>query len=215
MPFDIAAHLGAVHREVRNVERDGQSAKDLVASRLYDTDIADLWDAITDAERVKRWFSPVSGELRLGGRYAVEGNASGTITACDPPRSFAATWEFMGHVSWVEVYLETADNGTRLELHHIAPHPNPHWDQYGAGAGGVGWELGLLGLAEHLKRPADDVRAEGLDGWETSAEAEELVRAAAAGWGEASIGGGDDRDQAMRAAEATRRFYSGEPPAES
>ena len=215
MPFDIAEHLGAVHREVRNVERDGQSAKDLVASRYYDTDIADLWDAITDADRVRRWFSPVSGELRLGGRYAVEGNASGTITACDAPRYFAATWEFMGHVSWIEVFLEPAGNGTRLELHHIAPHPNRHWDQYGAGAGGVGWELGLLGLAEHLKRPADDVRAEGLGGWETSPEAKELVRAAAAGWGEASIGGGDNPDKAMRAAEATRRFYSGEPPAES
>ena len=215
MPFDIAAHLGAVHREVRNVEYDGQSAKDLIASRVYDTDIADLWAAVTDAERIKRWFSPVSGDLKLGGRYAVEGNASGIITACEEQRHFAGTWEFMGHVSWIEVYLETVDEGARLELHHIAPHPNPHWDQFGAGAGGVGWELGLLGLAEHLKRPADDVRAEGLDGWETSAEAKELVRGASAGWGRASIDGGDDPDQAMRAAEATRRFYSGEPPLEN
>ena len=77
MSFDIAAHLGAVHREVRNVEYNGQSAKDLIASRVYDTDIADLWEAVTDAERIKRWFSPVSGDLKLGGRYAVEGNASG------------------------------------------------------------------------------------------------------------------------------------------
>ena len=215
MPFDIAAHLGAVHREVRNVERDGQSAKDLVASRLYDTDVADLWEAVTNADRIKRWFSPVSGDLRLDGRYHVEGNASGTITACEKPRYFAGTWEFMGHVSWIEVYLEPVGNQTRLELHHIAPHPNPHWDQFGAGAAGVGWELGLLGLAEHLNRPADDVRAEGLDGWETSTEAKELIRAAAADWGRASIEGGDDPEQATRAAEATRRFYSGEPPLES
>lgn len=212
MPFDIAAHLGAVHREVRNVVRDGQTAKDLVASRLYDTDAADLWEAITDADRIRRWFSPVSGELKPGGRYAVEGNASGTITACEQPRYFAGTWEFMGHVSWIEVYLEPVGDQTRLELHHIAPHPNPHWDQYGAGAGGVGWELGLLGLAEHLTRPADDVRAEGMNSWETSNEAKELIRAAAAGWGQASIEGGDDPEQATRAAEATRRFYSGEPP---
>lgn len=215
MPFDIAEHLGAVHREVRNVERDGQSAKDLVASRVYDTDIADLWEAVTDSERIRRWFSPVSGELKLGGRYAVEGNASGTITACEAPRHYAGTWEFMGHVSWIEVYLETVGEGTRLEIHHIAPHPNPHWDQYGAGAGGVGWELGLLGLSEHLKRPADDVRAEGLDGWETSDEAKQLVRASAEDWGRASIAGGDEPEQAMRAAEATRRFYSGEAPMES
>lgn len=215
MPFDIAEHLGAVHREVRNVERDGQSAKDLIASRIYDTDIDDLWEAVTSPERIKRWFSPVSGELKLGGRYAVEGNASGTITACEPERHFAGTWEFMGHVSWIEVYLEPAGEGTRLEIHHIAHHPNPHWDTYGAGAVGVGWELGLLGLAEHINRPNDDVRAEGSNGWETSDEAKQLLRGASAGWGQASIAGGDDPDQAMRAAEATRRFYSGEPPLES
>ena len=214
MSFDIAAHLGAVHREVRNVERDGQSAKDLVASRIYDTDIADLWEAVTSPERIRRWFSPVSGDLELGGRYAVEGNASGTITACQEPRHFAATWEFMGHVSWIEVHLLPVDGGVRLELHHIAPHPNPHWDTYGAGAGGVGWELGLLGLAEHLRRPQDDVRAEGLNGWETSTEAKELVRASSADWGRASIAAGDEPEKAMRAAEATRRFYSGEPPLE-
>lgn len=215
MPFDIAEHLGAVEREVRNVVRDGQSAKDLIAYRLYDTDIEDLWEAVTRPERLKRWFAPVSGSLELGGQYAVEGNASGTITACDAPRYYAATWEFMGHVSWIEVYLETVGEGTRLAIHHIAPHPNPHWDTYGAGAGGVGWELGLLGLAEHLRRPADDVRAEGSNGWETSDEAKALVRAASTDWGRASIAGGDDPDQAMRAAEATRRFYSGEPPLES
>ncbi|SFZ85215.1 Uncharacterized conserved protein YndB, AHSA1/START domain [Devosia enhydra] len=215
MSFDIAAHLGAMHREVRNVTRDGQTAKDLIASRVYDTDIEDLWDAVTDAGRLARWFSPVTGELTLGGRFAVEGNASGTITACEAPRHYAGTWEFMGHVSWIEVHLRPEGNGTRLEIHHIAPHPNPHWDQYGAGAGGVGWELGLLGLSEHLQRPADDVRAEGPGGWETSPEAKELVREASADWGRASIDGGDEPDQAMRAAEATRRFYSGEPPLEA
>ncbi|UYN99022.1 MAG: SRPBCC family protein [Devosia sp.] len=215
MAFDIADHLGATQREVRNVEKDGQSAKAVIASRTYNTDIADLWEAVTRPERIKRWFAPVSGDLALGGRYAVEGNASGTITACEAPRYFAGTWEFMGHVSWIEVYLEPKGDETRLAVHHIAPHPNPHWDQYGAGAGGVGWELGLLGLAEHLKRPEDDVRAEGLNGWETSEEAKELVRAASADWGRASIDGGDEPEQARRAAEATRRFYSGEPPQES
>lgn len=214
MPFDISAHMKATTRVVRNVERDGQPAKDLIASRVYDTDIADLWHAVTDAGRIRRWFGVVTGELRLGGRFQIEGNASGTITACEDRRHYAGTWEFAGHVSWIEVYLEPVGEGTRLEIHHIAPHPNPHWDKFGAGAGGVGWELGLLGLAEHLKRPADDVRAEGLDGWETSAEAKELVRGASAAWGRASIEGGDEPGQAMRAAEATRRFYSGEAPME-
>jgi len=215
MPFDIAAHLKATIREVRNVTHEGQSAKDLVASRIYDTDAADLWDAVTDPERLSRWFAPVSGNLELGGRFHVEGNASGTITACEPGRGFAGTWEFGGHTSWIEVEVVAEGDKARLDIHHIAPHPNPHWTQYGAGAGGVGWELGLLGLAEHLKRPSENVRAEGMGGWETSDEAKELVRAASAGWGQAAIAGGDDREEALKAAEATRRFYSGEPPLEA
>lgn len=214
MSFDIAAHLGATHREVRNVEQDGQQCKSVVASRIYDTSIADLWDAVTDADRLKRWFGVVRGELELNGRFDIEGNASGTVTQCEEQRRFFATWEFGGYVSWIEVYVEAVDERAKLEVHHIAPHPNPHWDQYGAGAGGVGWELGLLGLSEHLKRPEDDVRAEGVNGWETSDEAKELVRAASADWGRASIAGGDEPESAMRAAEATRRFYSGEPPLE-
>lgn len=215
MPFDIAAHLGATQREVRNVTAEGQPAKDVVASRVYDTAVADLWDAVTDPERIKRWFGPVTGEFQLGGRFHVEGNASGTITACEPGRSFAGTWEFGGYTSWIEVAVAPEGEKARLEIHHIAHHPNPHWTQYGAGAGGVGWELGLLGLSEHLKRPADDVRAEGMNGWETSDEAKELIRAASKDWGRAAIAGGDEAEEATKAAEATRRFYSGEAPMES
>ena len=210
MSFDIASHLGAVSRTVKNLERDGQPVKAVVASRTYDTDAADLWDALTDQQRLPRWFAPVTGEFRLGGRFHVEHNASGTITACEPPRHFAGTWEFMGGVSWIELTLTPDGDGTRLELTHTAP-LSPHWDQYGPGAVGVGWELGLLGLAAHLERPDDDVRAEGT-GWETSDEAKGLIRASAAGWGEASIAAGDDRAHALEAAEATRAFFSGEVP---
>lgn len=209
MAFDIFAHLGAVSRRVDTLERDGKPAKAVVATRVYDTDAADLWDALTSADRLKRWFAPVTGDLRLGGRYQVEGNASGTVTTCEPERHIALTWEFGGALSWVELTLAPEGDGTRLELTHIAP-INEHWDKYGPGAVGVGWELGLLGLAEHLKRPGDDVRAEGVGGWETSAEAKQLVRASTDGWGAAAIASGEDREQALTAAEATRKFYSGE-----
>ena len=212
MPFDLADHLGAISRTVENLERDGQPAKAVVATRVFDTDAADLWHALTTPERLKRWFAPVNGELRLGGRYQVEGNASGTITACAPQWHIAATWEFMGAISWIELDLRPEGTGTRLELRHIAP-LNPHWDTYGPGAVGVGWELGFVGLGAHLQRPDDDVRAEGT-GWETSDEARRLVRASSEGWGAAAIAAGDDRAHALKAAEATRRFFSGEPPME-
>ncbi len=213
MPFDITAHLGAMSRTVENLERDGHPAKAVIASRLFETDAADLWDAVTSPARLKRWFSPVTGDLRLGGRFHVEGNASGTITACEPNRHIAGTWEFMGAVSWIELDFIAEGAGTRLQLRHIAP-INEHWDNFGPGAVGVGWELGFLGLAEHLRRPADDVRAEGT-GWETSDEAKLLVRGSSDGWGQAAIAAGENREHALAAAEATRKFYSGEmtPPA--
>ena len=214
MAFDITAHLGAMTRIVRNLERDGQPAKAVIASRVYDTSPADLWDALTQPDRLKRWFAPVTGDLTLGGRYAVEGNASGTITACEPEKRASLTWEFGGAVSWVNLTLTPTDGGTRLELEHIAP-ISPHWDQYGPGAVGVGWDLSFLGLAAHFERPDADVRAEGLGGWEVSDEAKQLVRAASDDWGRAAIDAGEDRSHAHRAAEATRRFYSGEPPLES
>ena len=67
---------------------DGRDAKQIVAERTYPAPAADVWDALTNTERLPRWFAPVSGDLHLGGRYAIEGNASGTITvvrAAPPP----------------------------------------------------------------------------------------------------------------------------------
>ena len=68
----------------------------MTLTRLYDTSVDDLWDALTSKERIPRWFLPVEGDLKLGGRYQLKGNAGGTITACTPPNHFAATWEFGG-----------------------------------------------------------------------------------------------------------------------
>ena len=90
MTMDIERLVGAVSRELTTREHEGRPARVLVASRLYDTTIEDLWDALTTAERLQRWFSPISGDLRLGGRYQLEGNAGGEITACEPPRAGAA-----------------------------------------------------------------------------------------------------------------------------
>jgi uncharacterized protein YndB with AHSA1/START domain len=81
-----------------------------------------VWDACTNPERIPRWFLPISGELRVGGRYQLEGTAGGTIERCDPPRSFAATWEYGGDVTWIELQLSPEPDGrTRLQLEHIAP----------------------------------------------------------------------------------------------
>jgi len=68
MPIDVASHLGAVRRSVKALERDGQPARAVILERSYDTDIDDLWDAVTSPQRLRRWFLPVEGELKRGGR---------------------------------------------------------------------------------------------------------------------------------------------------
>ena len=91
MAFEAVAYAGAIVRAVKSVERDGKPAKAVIATATYETSLEDLWDAVTTATRIERWFLPVSGELKLGGRYQLKGNAGGTVTACDAPRSFATT----------------------------------------------------------------------------------------------------------------------------
>lgn len=110
----------------------------VIASRAYDTSIDDLWDALTTPERLVCWFAQVEGELKLGRKFQVKGNAGGTITACAPPRSFSATWEMGGGLSWINLMLEpTKDGGVHLALEHLAP-VGEHWKTYGPGAVGIG-----------------------------------------------------------------------------
>lgn len=69
MQIDVARVLGLVARSVRNFERNGKPASAVTLTRLYDTSVDDLWDAVTSRERIPRWFAAVEGDLQLGGRY--------------------------------------------------------------------------------------------------------------------------------------------------
>lgn len=209
--LQVADALGAVTREVRTVEREGKEARVVMASRIYDTDVDDCWDALTSAERIPRWFLPVEGELKLGGRYQLQGNAGGTIVTCDRPRHLGLTWEMMGQVSWVDVRLEVvAPERTRLTLEHTAHVEDQFWDQFGPGAVGVGWDMGLLGLGEHLAT-GEAVALEAAQGWATSEEGKRAHALASEAWGEASIAAGTDPAQAKAAAARTTAFYTGSP----
>ncbi len=209
MALDIQRAIGAVTREVVSREIDGKPATVLVAERSYDTTPDDLWDAVTNPERLPRWFLPISGDLELGGRYQLEGNAGGEIQACDRPRHLRVTWEWSGDVSWVEVTL-TADDagGTRLRLEHVAHLNEELWDEYGPGATGVGWDLSLLALQEYLSdSPA--LAPENTDEWALSDEGREFSRQSSEGWGDASIAYGTEPEAAHAAARRTTSAYTG------
>jgi len=209
--IDVERHLGAVERSVSSFERDGKPARAVTLARSYDTTIEDLWDALTSKERLPRWFAPVEGELELGGRYQMKGNAGGEVTECAPPKSFSLTWEFGGDVSWVDVRLAAeADDKTRLTLVHTA-HVSDHWKKFGPGAVGVGWELGLLGLALYLASP--DAAKIDEAAFAASPEGKAMMRGSANAWGEAHIANGGDAEAARAAAKATGDFYTGETQA--
>ena len=91
MDFDVETHLSAVERSVSALERGGQPARAVTLSRIYLTTVDDLWDAVTNPERIPRWFLPISGDLEAGGRYQLEGNAGGVIEACERLSHFAFT----------------------------------------------------------------------------------------------------------------------------
>jgi uncharacterized protein YndB with AHSA1/START domain len=207
----LTSLLGAEFREVADRTQDGEPAKAVVAARTYDTDPADLWDALTNPERIPRWFSPVTGELKLGGRYQIQGNAGGTIQRCDAPRALDITWEFGGGKSWVTLRLAPEGGGTRLTLEHIMlaqDMKGEHWLQFGPGAVGVGWDLSFLGLGLHLvsggaKLPETD------PAWMASDEARAFMRGSAEAWAEAHIASGEDAETARRMAANTAKFYTG------
>ncbi len=207
MKLDVESHLGAVMRTVFSVEVDGRPARAVTLGRGYDTTVADLWEAVTNPERLARWFLPVTGDLKLNGRYQLKGNAGGEITACEPPNRLALTWEFGEDVSWVEVRISSDAAGqARLKLTHTA-HLTDHWTQYGPGATGVGWELGLLGLHLFLAHPNEPKLDE--EAFAMSPEGQALTRGSCEAWGQAAIDAGEEPKAARAAAGRTAAFYTG------
>ncbi|MEL6259125.1 MAG: SRPBCC domain-containing protein [Pseudomonadota bacterium] len=208
MLIDIEHHLGAVERSVVSLEKDGAPARSVVLSRTYDTSIEDLWDAATNPERLPRWFAAVEGDLRSGGHFQVKGNAGGKIVQCDPPNTLSLTWEYGDEVSWVDVAFEAqGPSAARLTLTHTSK-VTPFWEQYGPGATGVGWELGLLGLPLHLA----DHKADKIDeeAFAASDGGRAFSRGSSNAWGDAAIRNGEPEDQARAAAARTAAFFTGE-----
>jgi uncharacterized protein YndB with AHSA1/START domain len=142
-------------------------ARAIVLRRVYDAPVADVWDAITDPERLARFFFRPTGDLREGGSFDLGGTFSGEIVRCAPPELLRLTWlqnaaPASRPADEVEVRLTPGDAGrTVLELEHasvtrtveVAGHPvdvflnDPEHGVWGLAAG---WELGLVALGDLL-----------------------------------------------------------------
>ena len=213
-PDEAFDQIGAVRRAITSREHEGQPARVLTAEQTYPTGVDDVWDALTNPERIPRWFMPVEGDLTVGGRYQLVGNAGGTIERCEPPTALAITWEYGEEVSWVEVDLADRDGSTTLVLSHIAHVDEGRWKEYGPGAVGVGWDLALMGLYTHLGSGVG-VDPASAEAWGASDEGRTYITRSSAAWADASIGAGTDPDEARAAADRTTAFYTGQPVPEA
>jgi hypothetical protein len=214
--IDVNQHISAVQRRVGSRTLPAGQARVVTITRTFAAPVEDVWDACTNPERIPRWFLPISGELRLGGRYQLEGNAGGVVERCDPPGGvgvpgFAATWEYGGETSGIEVRLVPGPaDGTVFTLEHVAHVADAFWDEFGPGAVGIGWELGLLGLAGHLGAPGVPNPEHG-EAWSASEEGRRFTVASSAAWGEAHVASGADPEAARAAADRTTAAYTAVP----
>jgi uncharacterized protein YndB with AHSA1/START domain len=208
-----AGQIDAVDRTVSRTDEQSTIRTVIGISQTYDTDIDDLWEACTTADRLARWFAPVSGDLQLGGTYQVEGNAGGTVKTCDPPRHFSVSWDFGGETSDLDVRLDAVTpERTRLTIEHSADIDPDRWTEYGPGAVGVGWDLGLLGLAFHLatgaSAPAESTA------WAETESAQRFMSESSRRWADAAVTAGTPELAARSFEMRTTAFYLGtEPPA--
>ena len=211
--IDIVHEIEAVQREVGSGRIAAGEGRTIRLRRTYDAPIGDVWDALTNPERIGRWFLPISGDYRVGGRYQFEGNAGGEIVACNRPNRLRVTWAYgentsPADVSELEVRLAAdGDEATTLELVHTAVVPDEAWAQYGPGAVGVGWEQGLLGLSLHLRGGSVGHP----QAWQLSEEGRDFAQRSSAAWGEASRAAGADPETVERTVANTTAFYAPHP----
>lgn len=152
--IDLLNQLAQVHRAVtQDPGDDPDEVIRVTLRRSYPTDPADLWEALTRPERLARWFSPVTGELRAGGSFQIENNAGGDILVCEPPALLRTT--FGDPSSIVTVSLAAFGACTELTLEHTVPLAIA-----GSVAGslfaGPGWDEAFIGLWLHLEHPGAD-----------------------------------------------------------
>jgi uncharacterized protein YndB with AHSA1/START domain len=130
----------------------------------FDTDIDDLWSALTDPSRLARWLGEVEGDLRLGGGFRARFFASGwegkgRVEACEPPERLL-------------VLTKDADEPDELDEHAIeatlavdGDQTTLVWEERGMpvdllAAYGAGVQIHVEDLAAYLAgRELEDTRA--------------------------------------------------------
>ena len=99
--------------------QDGQGI--VTVQDRFDTDIDDLWSALTEPARLARWLGDVEGDLRLGGEFRARFFASGWegtghVEACDPPRRLLVQTREPGQQNEHAIEVTLASDGDQTVL---------------------------------------------------------------------------------------------------
>ena len=127
-----------------------------------DSDIDDVWSAITDRSRLVRWYGEVEGDLRLGGEYRAHLFASGwegtgRVEACEPPQRLLVRIKGADEPDENEIeVLLTADGPQTIVVWEERGMPLDLLSAYGAGV-----QIHVEDLADHLagRERRDDAKA--------------------------------------------------------
>lgn len=116
----------------------------------FDTDVDDLWSALTDPDRLARWLGEVEGDLRLGGdfraRYFASGwEGTGHVDVCEPPRRLLISTKATDEPDGVVEVTLTADGGQTVLVIEDRGVPVDQIAAYGAGD-----QIHVEDLAAHL-----------------------------------------------------------------
>ena len=125
----------------------------------YNTDIDDLWQAITDPRRLSRWYGEVTGDLRSGGEFQeyipdAGLTSAGRIEACEPPtllvtsRETDESWQNGTGAKPFDGVTEatlTADGDQTILAIEARGLPRDKLAAYGAG-----WQIHAENLAAHV-----------------------------------------------------------------
>ncbi|MGO9297547.1 MAG: SRPBCC family protein [Streptosporangiaceae bacterium] len=117
----------------------------------YDTDIDDLWSALTDPRRLARWYGDVEGDLRPGGEFRLHvesdgWDGTGRVDACEPPRRLLVTTKEVtqSYDKAIKATL-TADGDQTILVIEVQGMPLDKIAFYGAG-----WQIHAENLAAYL-----------------------------------------------------------------
>jgi uncharacterized protein YndB with AHSA1/START domain len=180
---EVKHPVDQTERELGQRKIAGKEALSAIMRRVYPAPIDEVWSAITEPNRINRFFLPVSGDLHEGGHFSIEMNADGEILKCDKPHLLRLSWSAQGDVpDEVEIRLTKVKGGTRLELEHssvrdVFVSSDPKTGDWGIGAG---WEPPLKYLGKYLAGELPNKPS--LEWYKPTDEDAELCRDAGMAW---------------------------------